>query len=443
MRLRGLRRLDAFFILPPDPNLHPEVARNFQRNFLMNMGDITTWLFGASFQSVTAVLPVYAAHLTTSPMLLGLIPAFTDAGWFLPQLFMAPYVERLARKLPLVTVLGFIERLPYIVLPFAALWFHTLPQGTATFLFMLLILWKAVGSGIVANVWQELIAKVIPVSHRGRFFGWGHVFGQFFGIGGSALAAYILGHYPYPQNFAISFGVGAVGIAISQFFVMQTREPAIPPPPQPPHSNRDYARRLWGILQSDANFRNYLISRWFAYSGGMAQGFIAVYAVTRFHLPDSAAAIYTGILYAAGVAGYAVWGSLGDRIGHKRVMEVAACLWLIALGVALVSPSEWGFYLVFALMGFGNAGGVLSDLNIAMEFGPEAERPTYIGLARTTTGPVLLAAPLIGGWIAQTWSYPTLFAVSLVLAIGGVVVLAVSVKEPRHLAKNAAVSSAI
>ena len=110
-------------------------------------------------------------------------------------------------------------------------------------------------------------------------------------------------------------------------------------------------------------------------------------------------------------------------------------LWLAALGVALAAQAggvAWGFNLVFALVGFANAGGVLSDLNIAMEFGPEAERPTYIGLARTITGPAVFIAPLLGGWIAQTWSYPAVFAASLAFGAGGLALLIGRVREPRH-----------
>ena len=435
MRVRGLARLDSFFALPPEANVHPEIARRFRRNFIVNMLDLMTWLFGASFVSVNAILPVYASHLTESPLVIGLIPALTDAGWFLPQLFLAPFVERLPRKLPVVAVLGAVERLPYLVLPFMVLWLDDMARSTAVMFFILLILWKSVGSGIVATPWQEMIAKVIPVSHRGRFFGAGFLVGQLLGVGGSALAALLLARLPYPQNFAVSFAVGAVSITASQIFFMLTKEPAVSPPPQPPHSNREYVQRLAGILRSNANFRTYLFSRWLSYGGGMAFGFMAVYAVEHFHLPDSAAAVYTGILYGAGVVGYAVWGPLGDRVGHKQVMEIAASLWLIALGVALFSTAAWGFYIVFALMGFGSAGGVLADLNIAMEFGPEAERPTYIGLARTATGPALLIAPLLGGWIAQTWNYPTLFVASLVFAVCGLGLLAWRVREPRHLAK--------
>jgi MFS family permease len=86
-------------------------------------------------------------------------------------------------------------------------------------------------------------------------------------------------------------------------------------------------------------------------------------------------------------------------------------------------------------LGASNAGGVVSDFNLAMEFGPEAERPTYVGLARTSTGPALLIAPLIGGLIAQSVGYPAVFATSLCFAASGLYLLSRRVKEPRHLEK--------
>lgn len=435
MKARALSWLNRFFALPPSANVDPEVARHFRRNFIVNALDVTNWLFGASFVSVNAILPVYASHLTDSPIVIGLIPALTDAGWFLPQLFLAPFVERLPRKLPVVAWLGALERVPYFVLPFAVLWFDRLPRPTVVILFIVLMFWKSIGSGISATPWQELIAKVIPVSHRGRFFGLAHLAGQLLGVAGSALAALILYAWPYPQNFALSFLVGCLGIGASYIFVMATIEPAQTPAPQPPHSNRQYTRRLFQILKQNANFRTYLLSRWLAYLGGMAGGFLAVYAIKQFHLPDSQAAVFTGILYGAAVIGYGVWGPLGDRWGNKRVLQVASSLWLVALGVALWASDAWGFYLVFVLLGFGSAGVVLSDFNIALEFGPEAERPTYIGLTRTITGPALFIAPLVGGWIAQRWSYSTLFVVSLIFALAGLLLLWLRVREPRDLAE--------
>ncbi len=436
MKTLRVSQVDQFFDLPTVPPVAPEVAQPYRHNFIVNVLDQTSWLFGASFVSVTAILPVYASHLTNSPFLIGLIPALTDAGWFLPQLFLAPFTQRRSHKLPLVRLLGALERVPYLVLPLGVLWLNGLPSRLAIAVFILLMAWKSVGSGFSATPWQELMAKIIPVARRGRFFGTSHLLGQLLGIGGSALALGLLEWLPYPQNFAACFGVGFVGIGASWFFVSQTHEAPSPAPAQASTLGSDYLEHLVEILQGDANFRLYLVCRWLWYFGSMATGFIAVYAVRHFQLADATAAIYTGILYAAGVAGYAFWGPLGDRLGNKRMMEAASGLWLAALLLALVSPAAWGFYGVFALMGFGSAGAVLADLNIAMEFGPEVERPTYIGLTRTLTGPALLVAPLLGGWIAQTWSYPVLFAVSLLLAASGLGVLFL-VKDPRHLPQMA------
>jgi MFS family permease len=333
-------------------------------------------------------------------------------------------------------VLGAVERVPYLLMPLAVLALHGLSSSAAIVLFMMLWLWKSFGSGFVASPWQEMIAKVIPVSNRGRFFGLANLTGQLLGVGGSALAVTILAGVEYPYNFALSFGVGALWIWVSYAFIAFTREPAQPAATHTQRIDRAYGRRLLSILQRDVNFRTYLISRWLAYFGGMATGFIAVYAVEQFHLPDSVAAIYTGILYAASVVGYGVGGTLGDRLGHRRVMQLAGVMWLSALSTMLlitITQATWLLYGVFALLGFSNAVGVTADFNLAMEFGPEAERPTYVGLARTSTGPALLIAPLIGGLIAQSIGYPAMFITSLLFAVSGLYVLTRRVKEPRHL----------
>jgi MFS family permease len=425
--------MDRFFDLPLGSTANPDVARRFRRNFLVNAADGMSWYFGLSFVSVSAILPVYASRLTDSPLVIGLIPAMLDAGWFLPQLFMAPYVERLPRKLPFVGWLAALERLPFLALALAALWLPGLPRRLAVLVFLAVMAWRSLASGLVAMPWQELIATVIPVSHRGRFFGIANLTGQLLGVFGAALAAFILARLPYPQNYALAFFIGFLGTALSYAFLMLTVEPTPAPREHLPHSTRLYLRRLGTILRANANFRTYILTRGLWYLGSMASGFIAVYAVQKFALPDSQAGVFTAILLGSGVIGYGIWGPVGDRMGHKRVLELSGTLWIAALVVALLGPSVPSLYVVFALMGFGSAGGVVGDLNIAMEFGPESERPTYVGLARTVTGPALLLAPLAAGVILEAADYPTMFGVSLVFAVSGLALLWLRVVEPRHV----------
>lgn len=426
--------LSDFFILPPDPNRHPDVERNFRRNVLVNGADSIVWLLGDSFVSASTILSVFASKLTDSPLVIGLIPALLNAGWFLPQFFLSSFVARLPRKLPTLAWMGIFERLPYLGFFFLALGVDRLSRPWAVALFVLLIVWRAFSSGLIALPWQELIATVMPVSHRGRYFGYSHLLGELASVGGAVITARILAGLPYPGNYALAFLLSFVCVMVSYAFLMMTVEPDVKPAAPAHGSNRPSLRQAEAILRQSANFRMFLLSRGLSYLGGMASGFLAVYGVQRFSLPDAQAAIFAALLLAGAMIGFVTSGWTGDRRGYKVVLLGAGLLWAMALGVALLSPSVSVYYLVFVLMGISNGAGVVADLNILMEFGHAAERPMYMGLARTIMGPVLLIAPLAGGWIAQAASYPLMFGVSLAIAAIALVLLWVGVAEPRRQA---------
>jgi MFS family permease len=411
-----------------------EIHRHLRRNFIANVSDGTLWMFGFSLLSAATILPVYFAHLSSSTLLLGLIPAMLDLGWFLPQLFIAQHVESLPRKKPLVILLGFCERAPFLLLAAGALWFVRLPSAMAVAFFFGILAIRALASGLVATPWQEMIAKIIPVQWRGRFFGLSHSLGGGLGLVGSGIAALILARYPYPTNFALCFLVGFLIVMVSWVALMFTVEPAQPPPAAP--VERGYRKRLSTILREDHNFRTYILSRWLGYLGGMSFGFFAVYGVERFQLGDAQAAVFTAVMSAVGMLSNAIWGPMGDRHGHKLVMEWSTALWAGALLLALLARSGIVYYSVFALVGAANAGFILSDLSIVMEFGPEAQRPTYIGLARTLSAPFLFVAPLIGGAVAQVCGYPWLFALALALTLASLVMLRLGVAEPRNVVES-------
>jgi MFS family permease len=433
MRAFIVRWLNDFFTLPPDLNLQPEVAHKFRHNILVNGADSVAWLLGDSFLSASTILPVFASKLLDSPLLIGLIPALLNAGWFLPQFFMAPYVSRLSRKLPTLAWLGVLERLPFVGLCLLALGIGRLQGPLPIIIFVGLIVWRAFASGLIALPWQELIATVIPPTHRGRYFGYSHLLGSLAGVIGAVIAARILAVLEYPGSYALVFLIGSLCVFVSYAFLMMTAEPHVAPPDHITSSGHLSLRQAATILRKNTNFRTFLLSRGLSYTGGMASGFLAVYGIEHFRLPDAQAAIFTAILLVGNMVGYAVAGWIGDRHGYKRVLAATGLLWLMALSVALAAPTAAIFYLVFALVGISNGGGVVADLNIAMEFSYTAERPMYMGLARTTVGPLLLIAPLVGGRIAQVAGYPLMFGVSLAFAVAGLALLWIGVTEPRHL----------
>ncbi|HDD62247.1 MAG TPA: hypothetical protein ENF22_06965, partial [Chloroflexi bacterium] len=89
-----------FFTIPESESVHPDVKKNFKRNFFANLMDACFWFFGDSFAAAYTIMPVFVSTLTDSPILIGLIPALDGAGWFLPQLFLARTLEGRNRRMP-------------------------------------------------------------------------------------------------------------------------------------------------------------------------------------------------------------------------------------------------------------------------------------------------------------------------------------------------------
>jgi MFS family permease len=165
----------------------------------------------------------------------------------------------------------------------------------------------------------------------------------------------------------------------------------------------------------------------------MGIGFVIVYAVRRWNLPDSQAGNYTLALL-AGQALANLWiGPLADRVGHKLIMELTALFSVASYVMAWLAPSPFWFYPVFALRGASLAASMLSGMLIALEFCEPDQRSTYIGLNSTVSGVANAVAPLLGGWLALVFSYQTLFVIAAVISVAAFAMLRWTVTEPRHL----------
>jgi len=415
-----------------DAAFKAEVERHYRRNFIVNFIDGALFWFGGSLIAPRTILPLYVSHLTDSKLLLGLIPAIASGGWLLPQLFTANWVQRLPRKKVVPVRLGlFTERLPVLLLAPAA-WLSTRAPDVALAAVFVLFAWHVLGAGVIAVAWQDMIAKIIPVDRRGRFFGATNFTGTAAGVLGAAAAAWVLDRHDFPGGYVLCFAAAGVLIGASWIFLALTREP-----PQVSQaesvSQREYWRRLPSILRADPNFARFLLSQAVTSLSGMAGGFVAVYAVQRWNLPDAAAGNLTAVML-IGQAGFnLLFGFLADRQGHKIVLEWSILLGTLAIGLAAVAPAPTWFYAIFALSGGSVAGFILSGIMIAFEFSPPDVRPTYIGLNNTVSGVVSSMAPLFGGWLADAIGYQPLFVAAFGIGLVGFGLLHWSVREPRHV----------
>jgi len=418
-----------FLLIPETDPVHPEVKKNFKRNFFANLLDAAFWFFGESFAASYTIMPVFISTLTDSPILIGLIPALDGAGWFLPQLFLARTLEGKNRRMPMVRIFGIFDRVPFLFLALGAYLIPQVNKQAALILVLVIYAIKVFSSGLMALPWQELIATVIPVSHRGRYWGYSLILGKLMGLGSAAITGIILVSITYPYNYATMFLIGFFAVSISYVFLNLNIEPEIPR--QVSADSFSLLTRIKDVFREDRNFLIYLINRGFIFLAGMALVFATVYGINKYNLPIAQSATFTAIMLTSEIIGFGIWGNLGDRSGYKRVIETSQLILILGIGCLLLVNSLWALYLVFALMSFAHSGEYIADQNFAMEFGSEEDRPTYIGMSKTLTGPFFLLAPIIGGSLIQFWGYKSMFLAALILSVIAFVIIKFLVRDPR------------
>ena len=147
------------------------LAKDLRHNLAANLLDGAFFGFAMGFASFVTILPLFVRSMTTSAILIGLIPAIHNVGWQLPQLFTAGWVARQKRYKPLVLALTIHERLPFLGLALVALALPRLGNSAALVIIFAMLVWQGLGAGLTANPWQSMIAKIFPSEWRGTFLG--------------------------------------------------------------------------------------------------------------------------------------------------------------------------------------------------------------------------------------------------------------------------------
>ena len=404
--------------------------KDLNHNFLVNIIDGAFFGWGVGFTSYTTIIPLFVSTLTSSAMLIGLIPAIHNMGWQLPQLLLAKRISKMERVRPYVIRATIHERLPIVGLGVVALLLPLIGSKIALILTFMLLIWQGLGSGFTANAWQIMISKVIPGNILATFFGAQSAAANLFASLGAYLAGLLLVTLKPPFDFASCFFITGGLYLISWFFLSSTREqPRIIP------SEQLTPQPLWHdikrILKQDKSFTNFLISRFFSQFGLMATAFYAVYAVNNLKVSSVQVGLMTSVLLITQVVMNPLLGRLSDQWSRKWVLVLGTFSAAASAILASVSENPELFYLVFVLTGVAATAFWTIGMTISLEFGDESQRPTYVGMANTLISPATILAPLLGGLLADSFGYPITFITSAVLALISSLILIALVKDPR------------
>ncbi len=390
---------------------------------------------GALFQGAhasidTSTIVAALVHgLTGSPAAVGAAAAISRYGWLFPQLFVAYFAQRRRRRLPLYK-LGAFGRAACLAGIGLLLWAGAdfAPRTLAVLFFVLWIVYAFVG-GIVAVPYNDIVARVIPSSHRSRLLATRFFGGGLLALAVAAAAHEILAVLPFRAGYGAIFLLGTVLFTTSALFFVSVGEPDAPMPPRTSPGFGTFLRGGLEVLRGDPRFRGFLVVRWLGGTVAMALPFYILQLPATESVGRS-----VGMLLGAQTAGALLsnpfWGWLGDRRGKLGLLAVVAAIgvaapaltfaWLVVEG-----PSDAGlawFVAVFFLLGAVGNGDTIATLGYLMEISPDDRRPAYSGYFNALAAPAALL-PLAGAGIVALASFTALFAISAVAALAQVVMV--------------------
>jgi len=406
-------------------------SRNLKHNYLVNLLDGGFFGFALGFASISTIIPLFVSNFTSSAILIGLIPAILNMGWQFPQLFLARAVSRLTHYKPMTMLYTIHERIPFLALALVAWFSPMLGKTLSLVLIFVCLIWQGLGGGFTANAWQNMIVRVFPSNARATFFGAQSAAANLLASVGAIGAGFILAKLPSPLNFTLCFIFTSVLMGVSYVFLGYTREPDRLEGLDHTPESLPFWSAVRIILKEDASFRWYIVSKMLTQVAMLASAFYTIYAVRHHGMNVATAGIMTSVLLITIVVANPIIGWLADHWDRKAILEFGAGGLIISPIIAWLAPTLGWFFVVMVVWGFSSA--IIATLGIAfvLEYGNEARRPTYIGLANTLITPVTIAAPFIGGWLADTAGFQSTFMVASTAGVFTLLVLHFFVTDPR------------
>ncbi len=151
------------------------------------------------------------------------------------------------------------------------------------------------------------------------------------------------------------------------------------------------------------------------YSMDLSVLFLAMPAIVADLQPSAAELLWINDIYGFMVAGFLVtMGTLGDRIGRRRVLLAGALAFGSASALAAFSTSAQQLIVARALLGIAGATIAPSTLSLIVNlFKNEGERNRAIGIWGTAFALGGLIGPVLGGLLLQYFHWGSVFLINI------------------------------
>ncbi len=421
---------DLNLIAKKFPDYMKKVEGNYKRNFLLLAFDTAFFTFSTSLLAQDTVLPGFLSYLTDNPVIIGLIPAIFNLGYFLPQIISSFLMQNTPKRKGYILFIAIAERVGILMIAATAQATGVLsPAFTVPFFLISFTVYSST-FGLIMPAYSDFISKAI-YKKRGVYYGVNQALGGMIGFIASVVTTRILDTNGFPLNYRILFWISFASSFISPILIANFKEVAFPIQPEK-KTIRSFGKHIINIIKGNQNLRRYIFSRQLIGLAAMGFSFYSVYSLKTFALSPSILGIYTMIIIISQSLSGILWGYLGDKLGYKVPMVVSTILIFIQGLIALFFHHPFSITIISAIIGIVYSAMFICHPNLIFEIAPPEETSLFIGLSNSLIAPIIGTAPILAGAIVEKLGYSRLFIAVSVAAAAAFALSAFAFKEPRH-----------
>jgi len=367
-----------------------------------------------AFFHSSLVLAPFLASLGAPAAVIGLIPALRVGGWSLPQLFVASRLAHEPFKLPWYKRMSLVRICAYALLVLAIFVFRDLPSVIIVVTLSMIAV-VSIAGGVSGVPFADITAKVVPHYRLGTFWVLRNVIGGVLAlISGVVLRRILASDIPFPVNFALLFGLGAMLAGLAYVAFCAIHEPAGKPAQKAPF--RSMAGRIPDLLRQNSSFRRYLRVRFLGLLALLAEPFYAIYAIRVLAAPATSLGMFVIVATFATISANLLFRRAANSGRNVSVLQWGVSLLCAAPLLAFLIPQWQGFVLVFVCSAAGQAGINIAAWNLLYAVSPEAERPLYVGTANSILSLPSLA-PIAAGIVVDALGFRLTFGLAALMGL--------------------------
>jgi MFS family permease len=376
----------------------PEAScRHLPRNFFAYLLANLLTKIADELASARLVLPWLLGSVGAPAAFTGFLVPIREAGVLLPQLAVAAYVRRLARRKGVWLVGALLSAL---ALGLMAATVGRLQGAAAGWSVVLALTLFSLARGLCSVSAKDVLGKTVSKTRRGALMGYSAATA---GVATLALGLYIKLFAAGSQDlglFVVLLGLATVIWLVAFLVFSAIREE--PGATEGGGNAFQVAMQSMGLLRSDRDFRRFVIARSLLLSVALAPPFFVLLAQQR---TEGLAGLGL-LIIASGLAASLsspLWGRMGDR-SSRRVMVIAAAgaallgvvSWLLDQAAPDLMKLSWVHGILFLCIAVFHSGVRLGRKVYLVDMATSDNRSTFVAVSNTVVGGVMLVGGLFG-----------------------------------------------